>query len=223
MPEWPPSVRVDIDRPSAADVKAAEYSTATLHEAAGKVGALPAAIKPVSPSMRVSGAVVTVSCPPGDNLRIHHAIYVAQPGDVLVVDVGGGHEYGYWGEIMTVAARARGLAGIVIDGCVRDGDRLAEIGFPVFARGLCIRGTAKDPTKGSVNHPIRLADVDISPGDLVVGDCDGVVIIPRARIGEVTAASHQRESAEAGIIEQLRNGARTIDLYGFAPSHPSHS
>jgi 4-hydroxy-4-methyl-2-oxoglutarate aldolase len=214
--DWPASVRTDIARPSSADIAAATFSTATLHEAAGKIGALPSAIKPITAGMRIVGPAVTVSCPAGDNLRIHHAIYIARPGDILVVDVAGGHEYGYWGEIMTVAAQARGLAGLVIDGCVRDGDILATLGFPVFARGRCIKGTAKDPTKGTINHPIHIADVVVEPGDFVAGDTDGVVVIPRADLPAVVAAADRRERAEAELIDELRRGARTIDLYRFA-------
>jgi 4-hydroxy-4-methyl-2-oxoglutarate aldolase len=216
MSEWPRSVRVDVERPSPDDIAAADFSTATLHEAAGKSGALPSAIKPLASGMRLRGPAVTVSCPPGDNLRIHHALYVARPGDVLVVDVGGGHEFGYWGEIMTVAAQARHLGGLVIDGSVRDGDRIGELGFAVFARGRCIRGTGKDPSKGTVNHPIRIGDVQIDPGDVVVGDADGVVVIPAGRLTEVASLSERREAGEALILEQLRRGARTIDIYEFS-------
>src|ERR1700747_2388815 len=118
---------------------------ATIHEAQGRRGALPSSITPASPGFRLCGPAFTVDCPPGDNLWIHHAVYRARPGDVLVVDVRGGTEYGYWGEILSEAARARDLRGLVITGGVRDSDRLAEVGFPVFSTSLCIRGTGKDP------------------------------------------------------------------------------
>src|SRR5262249_58172350 len=107
-------------------------------------------------------------------LAIHEALHIARAGDVLVVDVGGGYEYGYWGEILTVAAQARSLAGLVIDGGVRDGERIIERGFPVFARRRCVRGTGKAPASGTINQPIRIGEVAIEPGDLVVGDGDGV-------------------------------------------------
>jgi 4-hydroxy-4-methyl-2-oxoglutarate aldolase len=217
MTRWPPSVRPEIPRPAAADVEAAALlSTATLHEAAGKQGALPAAIKPVSPGMRLCGPAVTVACPPGHNLHIHHALYLAQPGDVLVVVVGGAFEYGYWGEIMTVAAQARDLGGLVIDGCVRDGARLADLGFPVFARGLCIRGTGKSPADGTINHPIDIGDIQIKPGDLVVGDVDGVVVLERDVIGAVVAAARRRDADEEDHMAALRNGERTVDLFGWS-------
>jgi 4-hydroxy-4-methyl-2-oxoglutarate aldolase len=195
-------------------------STATLHEASGRHGALPSAIKPGAPGMRLRGPAVTVSCPPGNNLRIHHAIYLAEPGEVLVAEVGDGAEYGYWGEIMTVAAQARHLGGLVIDGGVRDSDRLAALDFPVFSRGVCIRGTSKDPAGGSINQPIQLGDVTVEPGDLVVGDADGVVVISREHVPEVLAASTRREADEANQMQRLRQGERTIDIFNLPTNDP---
>jgi 4-hydroxy-4-methyl-2-oxoglutarate aldolase len=152
-----PSVttRLEVERVAReVTAAAAAFPTATLHEAAGKIGALPHAIKPVSNSFRLSGPALTVHSPGGDNLWLHRALYVAQPGDVLVVNVSGAYDHGYWGEIMSTAAKHRGLAGLVIDGCVRDGVLLETIGFPVFARGLCIRGTGKDfDARGWINAP----------------------------------------------------------------------
>jgi 4-hydroxy-4-methyl-2-oxoglutarate aldolase len=188
-------------------------STATLHEASGRLGALPSAIKPSAPGMRLRGPAVTVSCPPGDNLRIHHAIYQAEGGAVLVAEVGDDAEYGYWGEILTVAAQARQLGGLVIDGGVRDSDRLAALGFPVFSRGVCIRGTSKDPAGGSINQPIQLGYVTVEPGDLVVGDADGVVVVSRQQVPHVLAASARREADEASKMQRLRQGERTIDIF----------
>ena len=137
------TVRTDFERPAAALLRSAsELPTSTIHEAAGRIGALP------------------VHSPAGDNLWLHRAIYLAQPGDVLVVDVEGGYEFGYWGEIMSCAARQRGLAGLVINGCVRDGATLASSDFPVFARGLCMRGTGKDyGARGWINYPTLIEDV----------------------------------------------------------------
>src|SRR5258708_2871129 len=112
-------------------------------EAAGRIGAIPAAIRPMTPVHSVAGPAVTVFGPPGDNLWLHRSIYECKPGDVVVACVGGAYEWGYWGEVLTRAALECGIAGVVIDGCVRDVDRLAEIGLPVFARGSAIRGTSK--------------------------------------------------------------------------------
>lgn len=212
-----PTVTVDIERPSPAQLEqASALPSSTLHEAAGKIGALPSAIKPVHPSFRICGAAVTVQSPPADNLWLHRAIVAARPGDVLVVHVGGHYEAGYWGEVMSQAARARGLAGLVIDGCVRDGAILERFGFPVFARGLCIRGTGKDfDARGWINAPTLFGDVTVQPGDLIVGDTDGVVAIPRARIDEVLAKARQREEDEARIIERLAAGENSLDIYNW--------
>lgn len=204
-------------RPTAAVVQAAnKLPTATLHETAGRIGALPSVIKPVVAGMRLCGPAVTVHSPPGDNLWIHRAIYVAEPGDVLVVHVSSGFEYGYWGEIMSAAAKSRHLGGLVIDGCVRDGAILADFGFPVFARGLCIRGTGKDVhARGWINHPVLVGDITVCAGDLVAGDADGVVVLPQARAESVTRGAQERESKEASILERIAAGERTLEVYRF--------
>jgi 4-hydroxy-4-methyl-2-oxoglutarate aldolase len=211
------TTRLDIQRlsPELA-AAAARLPTATLHEAGKKIGALPSAIRPVAPRLRFAGSALTVHSPGGDNLWLHRALDVAQPGDVLVVFASGAHEHGYWGEIMTTMAKVRGLAGLVIDGCVRDGVLLGEIGFPVFARGLCIRGTGKDfGATGWINHPITMGDIVVHPGDLVVGDFDGVVAIPQARAAEVIAAGTRREAEEAAILRRLESGEGTLAVYGW--------
>lgn len=212
-----PTIRQAIERVPAKVVAAAKVlDAATLHEAGGRIGVMPSAIKPVAPGMRVCGPAVTVHSPGGDNLWLHRAIYVAEPGDVLVVHVSGEYDFGYWGEIMSCAALARGLAGLVIDGCVRDGGVLADFGLPVFARGLCIRGTGKDyGARGWINHPTLFGDLTVNPGDLIVGDADGVVAIPRARAADVVGAAQQRQAKEAAILERLRGGERTLEVYKF--------
>ena len=174
---------------------AAKLPSSTLHEAAGKIGALPSAIKPVSPSFRVSGPAVTVHSPPGDNLWLHRALYIARPGDILVVYVSGKYEHGYWGEIMSTAARKQGLGGLVIDGCVRDSELLPAVGFPVFARGLCIRGTGKDfGARGWINAPVA---------------------IPRAGAAIVVGAGRRREVEEQQIIQRIEAGETTMEIYGW--------
>lgn len=194
----------------------AKMPTATIHEAAGRKGALPSAIKPVAPGMRLFGRAVTVHSPPHDNLWIHRALYIAEPGDVLVVHVGGGYESGYWGEVMSAAAMARGLAGLVIDGCVRDCEQLRSFGFPVFSRGLCIRGTGKDlEAHGWINVPITIGDIRIAPGDFIAGDEDGVVAIARDAVEQIANAAVAREAKEAAIVERLRKGETTLAIYGL--------
>ncbi len=211
------TIRHDIVRVTPGEVEAARtLATSTLHEAAGRIGALPHSIKAVAPGATLCGPAVTVHCPSGDNLWLHRAIYVARPGDVLVAYVSGGFEFGYWGEIMTTAARERGLAALVIDGCVRDGAELARSGFPVFARGLAMRGTDKDfGAIGWINHPVLIGEVTVVPGDLVVGDGDGVVVLPRAAVAAIIDAAHLRESKEREAMQRIAAGERTLDLYNL--------
>ena len=215
--DWSTTTRADSPRVSDEVIAAArDLPTATLHEAGGKIGALPSALKTIAPGMRVCGSALTVHSPGGDNLWLHRALDIARPGDVMVVYASGAHEHGYWGEIMATMAQARGVAGLVIDGCVRDAALLAEMGFPVFARGLCIRGTGKDfGAQGWINHPIRLGEVTVDGGDLIVGDTDGVVAISRVRAAEVVEKSVKREADEAAILRRLQGGESTLDIYGW--------
>lgn len=196
--------------------RASALSSATMHEAGGKIGVMPYAIKPVHPEFRVCGPAVPVHSPPGDNLWLHYAIYAAQPGDVLVVYTEGKYDHGYWGEVMSTAAKARHLGGLVIDGCVRDYTLLKEVGFPVFARGQCIRGTAKDKTAyGAINRQLRFEGLAVNPGDLVFGDNDGVVVVPQDRAAEVVEASERRDAEELDICDRLMKGATTLDIYNL--------
>nr|WP_236589390.1 4-carboxy-4-hydroxy-2-oxoadipate aldolase/oxaloacetate decarboxylase [Ramlibacter aurantiacus] len=196
--------------------QATRLPTATLHEAGGKIGALPSAIKPLDASMRFAGTALTVHSPPGDNLWLHRALERVQPGDVMVVSCSGAYEHGYWGEIMGTMARVRGLAALVIDGCVRDGALLTQLGVPVFARGLCIRGTGKDfGAIGWIDHPVAIGDVVVDAGDLVVGDADGVVAIPAAQAAPVLEAGRAREEQEAAILRRLEAGEATMNVYGW--------
>lgn len=198
-------------------IRAAGLSTATAHEAAGKIGALPSYIKPVAPHMRLCGPAYPVKSPPGDNLFLHHAIYAASPGDILVIDCGpDGAEFGYWGEVMSVAAHAVSLGGLVITGGIRDSDKLGDLGFPVFSGNVCIRGTKKDPLgDGSLGQPVRIGDVEIAPGDVVLGDADGVMVIPAARFEDVLRESRARDAAELSYFERMRAGETTLQIYGL--------
>lgn len=206
---------------SAAVSEARRLGAATLHEAAGRIGALPSVIKPVDPAMTLAGPAFTVHCPALSNLQIHHAIYHARPGDILVVHVSGGVEAGYWGDILNEAALARGLGGLVIDGGVRDSAGLAKASFPVFSNGICIRGTGKDfDATAWLQQPVRMGEVLIQPGDLVVGDRDGVVVVPFNRVEDIVSAGLRREADETAKIEAIRRGARTLDLYDFARDAP---
>ena len=191
------------------------YPTATIHEAYGAQGALFNTIKPIHPDMKLCGTAVPVKTRPGDNLIAHKAIYVAAPGDVLVVETASFVEAGFWGGIMTVAAQQRGIAGLVTDGAVRDTAEMIKMGFPVFSQGVSIKGTTKN-CLGTINHPLQLAGVAINPGDLIVGDADGVVVVARADVADVLAKAKQREEKEAKISAELAQGDTTLALYGFS-------
>ena len=196
--------------------EAARLGAATLHEAAGRIGALPSAIKPVAPEMRVAGPAFTVHVPAGDNLWIHRALYEAAPGDVLVVSTSGGIEWGYWGDILNEAAMAQGLDGLVIDGGVRDVAGLATMAFPVFSNGICLNGTIKGfEATAWLRQPIRIGSVVVAHGDLVVGDRDGVVVLPANDVADALVAGAHRERDEADKIARIRAGERTLDIYGF--------
>ena len=215
--DWATTTRRDPPRPDDATLAAAAaLPTATLHEAGGKIGALPSAIQPVAPGMRVCGPALTVHSPGGDNLWLHRALDIARPGEVMVVYASGAHEHGYWGEIMATMAQARGLGGLVIDACVRDAALLAAMGFAVFSRGRCIRGTGKDfGATGWLNHPVLIGDVTVHAGDLVAGDDDGVVVLPRERAATIVDKGRQREAEEAAILARLKAGESTLDVYGW--------
>jgi 4-hydroxy-4-methyl-2-oxoglutarate aldolase len=190
-----------------------EIAPATAHEALGKAGAMMSNIKPIYNGMKVCGPALTVRCHPGDNIMLHKAVAIAEPGDVLVACVGC-REAGYWGEILTVAAQARGIAGLVLDGSVRDGVAIKKRGFPIFCQGLCMKGTVKE-TIEFINHPISCGDVLVNPGDIILGDDDGVVVIPKDRAEEILKKCQEREKKEEEIMRELVAGKLTLELLGF--------
>ena len=201
-----------FDRP-ADDVVAGlgKFQSATLHESMGKRGALPSFIKPIWPESVVVGVALTVLARPGDNLMLHKAVSLARPGDVLVVENGGFTEAGLWGEIITVAAMQRGIVGIVTNGAVRDTVPIGRLGFPVFSAGVSIKGTTK-AVPGKINVAVSFGGVVVSPGDVIVGDNDGVVVVPRDEAPQVLQAAAAKERAEAEIIRRIRAGESTMDL-----------
>jgi 4-hydroxy-4-methyl-2-oxoglutarate aldolase len=188
-------------------------SSASLHEAAGRTGALPCSIKGLAAHMRVYAPAFPVRCAPGSNLALHHAIYAAREGDVLVVDVGDGIEFGYWGEVMTAAALQRGLAGLVITGGVRDVEQICASGFPVYCGAISLRGTDKNPKGSSLSRAISIGGVSIQRGDLISADADGVVVIPQDQAKAVVDLAISREQAEIGYLARLRAGETTLSIY----------
>jgi 4-hydroxy-4-methyl-2-oxoglutarate aldolase len=204
-----------IQRPDASLVASIEkQSTATLHEAMGRRGAIDSEIKPLYSGMRLCGPAITVRCLVGDNLMLLKAIYVAKAGDVLVADIGDSSEIDGWGEIASLAAKVRGISGLVTNCSVRDGLAIKEMGFPVFARGLSIKGTVKE-TLGSINHPISFGGIIVHPGDIILGDDDGVVIVPREEASEVVKKAQERESKEAKAMGLIREGKCLLEIYEF--------
>ena len=194
--------------------KIANFSTATLHEAYDRRGALPSVIKPITQGLHLTGPAVTVELRPGDNLMLHKAIYEAEEGDILVVDAKGFTEAGIWGDIMTCAAMQRGINGLVVYGSVRDKKEIIESGFPVFTSGICIRGTIKTGP-GFINKQIAVSDIIIEPGDVIRGDSDGVVVIKYSDLETVIVRAEAIVNKEEMVKKKLKEGLTTLEIYKF--------
>lgn len=189
-----------------------DLGAATVYEAQGAKGALDHGMKPIDPTVRLAGPALTVDARPSDNLILHHAVLQAKPGDVLVVDAKGFMEAGPWGDVLTLQAMKLGIAGLVINGCVRDANLITDLGFPVFCRGLSIKGTGKNQP-GKVNVPICIGDAVIRPGDIVVGDRDGLVIVAQEDVGFTIENSLAREAKEAQQRKAIEAGtSNTVEL-----------
>lgn len=191
----------------------AGYGVATAYEASGIDGALDPAIRPVWKGPRVAGRALTVRTHPADNLPLHIAVELAQPGDMLIVD-GREEICGYWGEVLAVAAQQRGIVGLVMDGGVRDTAEQEALGFPVWSRGIGVRRTGKF-WPGKVGEPITVGGVQVHPGDAVVADADGVLVLPPEAVEATLEASRQRIEKEEAIMARIREGELTMDIYGF--------
>lgn len=199
-------------RPSAAEVAAlAKFSPATIHEAQGRRGALSSRIKPVDYRMKLCGPAFTVRCAPRDNIMLQLAINYAQPGDIIVVSGGEYEEAGAFGDVLANACLAKGIGGLVTDSGVRDSLQLRELGFPVFSLSVCIKGTVKE-TLTSTNDPIVVGGELIHPGDIIVGDADGLVVVRREEALEVAKLSQAREDAEAGYIAAYKAGKSVVEV-----------
>jgi 4-hydroxy-4-methyl-2-oxoglutarate aldolase len=190
---------------------------ATVYEAQGAKGALDCGIKPIDPASRLVGPALTVDTRPADNLMLHYALSKARPGDVLVVDAKGFLEAGPWGDVLTVAAMTIGVAGLVINGAVRDASTIVEMGFPVFCRGLSIKGTGK-VQPGKVNVPVCIGDVVIRPGDIILGDRDGLVVVSPDEVASVLESARTREAKENKFRSAIAKGASTVELMGLSPT-----
>lgn len=205
MSQLPEIIR-DIERVSADVVaQAADYQAAILSDVAGRRGTMHARVAPVHESMKLAGPAFTVEVRPGDNLMIHAAIALAQPGDILVIDGKGDQTAALMGTLMMSACKKKGLGGVIVDGAIRDRLELLELGFPVFSAGFNPAG----PTKfvpGRINHPISCAGATVNPGDLVVADADGVVVIERAKAPAMMDLAAKKVADESARLEAIAKG-----------------
>lgn len=205
-------ITTQIDRAKKEHIaRLGRYSAATIHEAQGRRGAVNSTIKPIDRESSFVGSAFTVVCAPRDNLMLQVAIHFAQPGDVLVISAGALSQAGLFGDVLGNACVAKGIAAVVTDSGVRDTRELRELGLPVFAASVSIRGTVKE-TLGPVNQPLVFGDEIIYPGDVIKGDADGLVVVRRDEAAAVADLAAERDATEAELIEKYRAGGTTIEL-----------
>ncbi len=196
--------------------QAASYGISDLHEALGAHGGrmtlMNPGMRPLCPRLRISGKAITAYNYPGDNLMMHKALQLAQPGDVLVVTNGGGTQGAMWGELASTYAQTKKLAGVIVDGSIRDTDALAEMNFPVWYTSISVCHPEKQ-SLGAVNVPIVCAGVLVNPGDIVVADADGVMVIPRRYLRDAVEGAKGRKQKEDGVRQALKGGATLFDVF----------
>jgi 4-hydroxy-4-methyl-2-oxoglutarate aldolase len=210
-----PRIVRNIARPDAEAVRAlGELGVATVHEAQGRTGLMRPYMRPIYAAAKISAPAVTVFCPAGDNLMIHAAVEICRPGDVLVVTCTAESTDGMFGELLATSLRAHGVVGLVIDAGVRDVADLTAMEFPVWSKAISSQGTVK-ASAGSINVDVVCAGAMVHPGDVVVGDVDGVVVVPREQAAEVARLGRQRVEKEEKNRQKLRAGELGLDMYGL--------
>jgi 4-hydroxy-4-methyl-2-oxoglutarate aldolase len=210
-----PTVVRNVNRADAGAVKTlGELGVATVHEAQARTGLMRPYMRPIYPTAKAAGTAITISCHPGDNIMIHAAIEFCRQGDILVVTTTSESTDGMFGELLAESARAHGVVGLIIDAGVRDVHDLTEMQFPVWSKAVSAQGTVK-ASPGSVNVPVVCAGTIVRPGDAIIADVDGVVVVKRENAAEVARLAGERFAKEQKTRERLKAGELGVDFYGL--------